>query len=159
MFLQNVTSDDLDQLFKFHQVDLIEMSSIHLELQSLNSNLSYAFIYHFDHARQPIDGWTIFGPQSNSDNRLYRYFLDNEQTANHQSLIFGLRELDSTEMNQFCSCKDLPTFTETVVFTANYQRRLYTSSCLYLNEKDQRWNTGGIFDQSLSNSVIFHPFN
>ncbi|CAF1542206.1 unnamed protein product, partial [Rotaria sordida] len=33
---------------------------------------------------------------------LYKYFINNEQTSGHQSLIFGLRELNSTEIFQFC---------------------------------------------------------
>ena len=167
MFLQNVTRGDTNdtsddcRFFKYHQVQLKEMSSIHLEVHPLNINLSYLFVYHFDPSLQHTDGWTIFSTESNSkdlllllpsfwsvvdhtDDHTYRYFLDNEQTANHQSLIFGLRELNSTEVNTFSSSRDLPTFTEPVFFTSNYELRLYTSSCLYFDEDQQQWKFDGM---------------
>ena len=102
------------------------------------------FVYHFDPSLQQIDGWTIFSPNNNSEDHLYRYFLDNEQTANHQSLIFSLRELNSTETTRFSSNRALPTFTEPIVFTANYELRLYTSSCLYFDEDNQQWKSDGL---------------
>ena len=75
---------------------------------------------------------------------LHRYFLDNEQTVDHPSLIFGLRELNSTEVILFSSRKDLPTFTEPVVFTSDYELRLYTSSCLYFDEDTRQWKSDGM---------------
>ena len=33
---------------------------------------------------------------------IYTYFIDNQQTAGHQSIVFGLRELNSTEIIDFC---------------------------------------------------------
>ena len=143
LFLHNVS--DLLRLFQYHQIQLKELSSIHIEFHPLNINLSYLFVYRFDSfRRQQIDGWTIFSPNSTSEDHLYRYFLDNEQTANHSSLIFGLRELNSTEITRFSSIEDLLTLTEPVVFTSNYELRLYTSSCLYFDEDNQRWKSDGM---------------
>ena len=114
MFLHNVTNL---RSFNYHQTQLKEMSSIHIEFHPLNINLSYLFVYHFDSfRRQQIDGWTIFSPNNTSEDHLYRYFLDNEQTAHHQSLIFGFRELNSTEIARFSSIEDLLTLTEPGVF-------------------------------------------
>ena len=142
MFLYNVT--DLLRVFQYHQIQLREMSSIHIEFHPLNNNLSYLFVHYLDSSLEQIDGWTIFSPNNTSEDHLYRYFLDNEQTANHQSLIFGIRELNSTEITRFSSSEVLPLFTEPVVFTSDYKLRLYTSSCLYFDEDNQQWKSDGM---------------
>jgi hypothetical protein len=143
MFPYNVTH--LCRVFQYHQIQLKEMSSIHIEFHPLNINLSYLFVHHFDSSLEHIDGWKIFSPQNNSEgDHFYRYFLDNEQTANHPSLIFGLRELNSTEITQFSSIDDLPTFTEPVVFTSDYELLVYTSSCIYFDEENQKWKSDGM---------------
>ncbi|CAF4414559.1 unnamed protein product [Rotaria sp. Silwood2] len=71
----------------------------------------------------------------------YAHFIDNQQTSGHQTLIFGLRELNSIEMNNFCSnlsnnktCR-IPI--ESVHFTLDYQMRIFSSDCYYLNEQNQ----------------------
>ena len=147
MFLYNVTdlnSTDL-RLFKYHQIQLKEMSSIHIEFRPLNINLSYLFVHHFGPSLRQIDGWKIFSPNETSEDDLYRYFLDNEQTANHPSLIFGIRELNSTEILRFSSVGDLlTTLTEPAVFTSDYELRLYTSSCLYFDVEYQQWKSDGM---------------
>ena len=147
MFLYNVTDLNLTDLrvFNYHQIQLKEMSSIHIEFHPLKINLSYLFVHHFDPSLRHIDGWKIFSPNNTSEeDHLYRYFLDNEQTDNHQSLIFGVRELNSTELARFSSIEDLLSLTEPVVFTSNYELRLYTSSCLYFDEENQQWKSDGM---------------
>ena len=151
--------------------------SIHLEVRPLNISLSYLLIYQFD--RSPIlntsfslmDGWAIFCPSSKmhspfsslhffltdridlTSESLYTYFIDNEQTLDHQSLIFGLRELNSTEMISSClnaSRQSLPVTNERFSFTCNYELRLYTSGCYYLDENN-RWKFNGMQVGSLTN--------
>jgi hypothetical protein len=117
--MQNVTSH---QGFNFHYVDLNLMSSIHFDIHPLNINLSLLFTYRFNRARilnssEPqIDGWTIFSPSSNTHTslpvmspffslidltnwNLLTYFLGNEQTLTHNSLIFALRQLNDSSLN------------------------------------------------------------
>ena len=160
MSLQNVTSitnDSLDhRLFNLHSIDFTPTSSfaLHLEVHPLSSNLSSLMIYSFD--RSPIlnstfsqiDGWSLFCRPSTSES-LYTYFFSNNQTFGHRSLIFGLRQLNATEMNQFCSITSVgivtpPLTDERFHFTSNYELRLYTSSCFYFDEKTDEWKFDGL---------------
>ena len=134
MSRENVTDY---QGFSFHSVDLTPTSSIHLEMHPLNINLSFTFIYRFDRApvlnasRPEIDGWAIFSPSSNthfsrldlSNESVYTYFLDNDQTSTHHSLVFVLRQLNDSSASS-------PWIDEGVASTADYEIRLYTSSSL-----------------------------
>jgi len=112
----------------------------------LNFNISYLFIYKFDRIPQlnssinQIDGWTIL----NSSN--FNYFLDNEQTRNHHSFVFGLRELNSTES----SLSNLPITNEKYNFTSNYKLQVYSSGCYYLDENNQ-WKDDGLRVGPLTN--------
>jgi hypothetical protein len=155
MILQNVTSTNTtphNQLFQLYYVNLTsDLSiSVHLEIEPLNSNIDYLLIYKFDQIPQlnssinQIDGWTVFYNES-----IYTYFLDNQQTSNHQSLIFGLRELNSTECSN--SSFDTPPITnQRFNFTSNYQLRIYTSGCYYLDSNNQ-WKSDGLRVGSLTN--------
>ena len=67
-----------------------------------------------------------------STESLYTYFLGNDQTLNHRSVIFGLRELNS------CSISD-----ERTDFSSNYELRLFTSACYYLDDQN-RWQSDGL---------------
>ena len=80
---------------------------------------------------------------------IYRHFLDNEQTSSHRSVIFGLREMNSTETDQCCPgnrsffARQPPITDRPFHFTSNYYLRTYRSSCLYLDEKNH-WQTDGL---------------
>ncbi|CAF4437851.1 unnamed protein product, partial [Adineta steineri] len=82
--------------------------SVHIEINPLETNISYLFIYKFDQIPQlntsinQIDGWTLFCSLNLTNESIYTYFIDNQQTFGHQSIIFGLRELNSTETQDFC---------------------------------------------------------
>jgi polycystin 1L2 len=76
-------------------------------------------------------------------------------TEDHQSLIFGLREFNSTELNDVCSNQSInrsvpPISDRTFDFTSNYQLRIYTSGCYYL-DKDNQWKSDGLIVGSLTN--------
>ena len=75
-------------------------------------------------------------------------------TAGHESLIFGLRELNSTELNDFCLNssinQSIPITNQPFNFTANYQLRIYTSGCYYFDENNQ-WNANGLIVGALTN--------
>ena len=81
-----------------------------------------------------------------TDENLYNYFIDNQQTSGHQTLIFGLRELNSTETEDFCSNTSLnnpPIANERFNFTSDYELRIYTSGCYYLDKTNQ-WKSDGL---------------
>ncbi|CAF4453591.1 unnamed protein product, partial [Adineta steineri] len=65
------------------------------------------------------------------------------------------RELNSTEINNFCSNNnntnnDLPVTDEKFNFTSNYQLRIYTSGCYYLDQNNQ-YKSDGVIVGPLTN--------
>jgi hypothetical protein len=77
---------------------------------------------------------------------IYIYFIDNQQTSGHQSVIFGLRELNSTEMNNVCwnsSINKPPITNERVNVTSDYELRSYTSGCYY-RDQNNNWQSDGL---------------
>ncbi|CAF4101680.1 unnamed protein product, partial [Adineta steineri] len=68
--------------------------------------------------------------------------------------IFGIRELNSTEINNYClnnsSINTLPITDESINFTSNYELHIYTSSCYYLDESNN-WKSDGLIVGSLTN--------
>jgi hypothetical protein len=175
MNLQNVTSMNStshNQVFYLNYLNITSTLaiSIHFEMQSFDTNLSYLFIYKFDQAPQLnssinlIDGWTLFCSSSKifffnkfylfiflyldlSDDNLFKYFINNQLTPNHQTLVFGLRELNETEVIQYCSdnssINNLPITDAAFNFTSNYELRVYTSGCYYLDSTNN-WQSDGI---------------
>ncbi|CAF1131898.1 unnamed protein product [Adineta steineri] len=166
MYLQNVTSTNStinNLLFNYHYINITTSLpiSVHFEIHSSNTNLSYLFIYKFDQTPQLnssiniIDGWTMFCPFNLTNDDIYRYFIDNQQTPGHQSLIFGIRELNSIEMNNYCLNNSsintsLPITDEPYDFTSNYELLIYTSGCYYLDENNN-WKSDGLIVGSLTN--------
>ncbi len=78
---------------------------------------------------------------------MYVHFLDNDQTINHQSIVYGIRELNAREMKEYCSNQTLhrnpPIINERFHFTSNYQIRIYRSGCFYLDSNHQ-WQSDGL---------------
>ncbi|CAF1687007.1 unnamed protein product [Adineta ricciae] len=116
------------------------------------NNLSYLLIYKFDQiprlnrSMNEIDGWKLFC----SSLRNSPLFLDNQQTIGHRTFVFGLRELTSSESNESCSNETLPIPIDPVHFTSDYQTRIYTSGCYYLNKQNQ-WKSDGLVVGSKTN--------
>jgi hypothetical protein len=82
-----------------------------------------------------------------SNKNIYKYFIDNRKTTGRQSVVFKLRELNSTEMKQFCPRKlndNPPIFDEPVNFTSNYELRIYSSGCYYLDQYNN-WQSDGLW--------------
>ncbi|UJR16871.1 hypothetical protein I4U23_003769 [Adineta vaga] len=164
MSLQNVTAMNSmphDQLFQLHYRNLTSLKSIsiHFEIVPLNTNISYLFIYKFDGIPQlnssinQIDGWKLFCSFDLINETIYNYFLDNQKTSGHQSIVFGLRELNLTEIDHFCSNVSImnpPIRNERFYFTSNYQLRTYTSGCYYL-DKNNQWTSDGLIVGPLTN--------
>ena len=116
-------------------------------------NLSYLLIYKFDEiprlnrSMNEIDGWKLF---CSSIQKNFSLFLDNQQTIDHQTLIFGLRELTLSESNEFCSNETLLIPINPVHFTSDYQMRIYTSGC-YSLDKENQWKSEGLIVGSKTN--------
>jgi len=165
MNLQNVTSMNSSSyhlIFNYHYINITTSLSIsvHIDIQPSDPTVSYLFIYKFDEkpqlnsSLQIIDGWTLFCSSKLTLNNFYNYFLDNQQTQNHQSLIFALRELSTDEVFNYCSNNSLinsfPVTDESFNFTSDYSLRLYTSGCYYFDENNQ-WTSDGLIVGSLTN--------
>jgi hypothetical protein len=101
-----------------------------------------------------IDGWSLFCPSNLTNESIYTYFINNQLTVGHESLIFGLRELNSSELNDFCSNysmnRSVPISDRSFNFTSNYQIRVYTSGCYYL-DANNNWQSDGLIVGSLTN--------
>ncbi|CAF1473458.1 unnamed protein product [Adineta ricciae] len=166
MTLQNATSMNGTPhhlLFNLHYVDLSQLNgisvSIHMEMKPLNLSLGYLLVYKFDSSpvlnssMSEIDHWSLFCPSNLTINNMYTYFINNQLTNNHKSLIFGLRELNSTEISQYCTTPPVnPPITDAPFdFTSDYELRLYTSGCYYLDSNNQ-WQSDGLIVGSLTNT-------
>lgn len=182
MNLQNVTSSSStphQQLFNLHFVNITSKLpiSIHFEMLSHNTNLAYLLIYKFDGSPQLnssiriIDGWSLLCPSSllsvstqhtslifHLDQSIHTYFLDNQRTMTHQSIVFGLRELNSTNDCFNHSITEPSIFNEPFHFSANYELRVYTSGCYYL-DKDNRWQSDGLIVGSRTNHQFTQCFS
>ncbi|CAF2863540.1 unnamed protein product [Rotaria sp. Silwood2] len=154
------------QLFNHHFIDITQSQwnnnrtvALTFEMHPLNISLAYLLIYRFDNSPQlnssinQIDGWTLFCPSNLTNDSLYTYFLNNQQTSGHQSVIFGLRELNSTEFYSYCmnsSINSPPITNQPFNFTSNYELRSYTACCYYLNSNNI-WQTDGLLVGSQTN--------
>ena len=81
-----------------------------------------------------------------SNDSIYKYYVDNRKTFNHRSVIYGLRELNSTQMINYCfnrSISNPPITDQRSNLTSNYELRIYTSGCYYLDENNQ-WKSDGL---------------
>ena len=167
MIMQNVSSLIVDSLinnrqFNLHFINITQSNSnitisIHFEMHSLDDTLGYMLIYKFDDIPQlnnsinQIDGWSILCPQNRSTDNLLTYFIDNEKTPGHESTIFGVRELNSTEFQMYC----VNTSTNILItdrvfnFSSNYEVRIFTSGCYYL-DSDNNWQSNGVSVSNIS---------
>jgi len=158
------------------QINMNISLSIHFEMHPLNNNLGYMLIYKFDDSPQlnssiqRIDGWTILCPQSKmkkiffvkkksnikyidlTNDNLLIYFIDNNKTVGHESIIFGIRELNSTEFDMYCIniSTDILITDRFFNFSSNYELRIFTSGCYYL-DSNNNWQSNGLLVGSLTN--------
>ena len=133
MVLENITSMVHSQSFNSHHVNITSILSIsvHFQIDPLNNNLSYLLIYQFDQSNPRIDGWTLLCPDKLTNEGIYRYLINNEDTFGHRTVSFGLRELNSTEMNHFCynSSINMPPLWSTIEFILH---RITNFVCMHL---------------------------
>ena len=203
MYFQNATlNNEKKSLFLYYHIkfppkNLNLTFSVHFEMKPVDLGLSYLIIYKFDLTPQftssikLIDGWTIFSPSSKvihfeifTFNRLnisdltsdgmFIHFIDNHQTSNHHSIIYGIRQINSNETFNSNS----PIIDEYWNFSSDYQLRTYLSGCFYL-DANNNWQSDGLTvtslllimwlnylfglgwtnDKSFSNSMFFNTFD
>ncbi|CAF1138200.1 unnamed protein product [Rotaria magnacalcarata] len=154
MKLFNVTSIHIpNQQFYFHLIDIAQSNenltvSLHFEMRPQNRNLNYLFIFKFDGPPQlntiikDIDDWYLFCSSNITDDGIHRYFIDNNRTAKHRSIIVGLRELNNAEL---CSnnTSTPPIFDQSFNFSSDYELRTFTSGCYYL-DSNNNWQSDGL---------------
>jgi hypothetical protein len=88
----------------------------------------------------------LFALDLTKDN-IYTYFIDNRKTSGHKSVVVGLRELNSTELEDICrhmTISDLSIFDQPFNFTVDYELLIYTSGCYYL-DKYNNWQSDGLW--------------
>ncbi len=180
MILQNVTSlnsSPTNQLFNYHYMNITTTLSIsaHIELHPLNISLAYLLIYKFDSLPQlnEYDGWTLFCPFNLSNDSIYTYFIDNQQTAGHQSILFGIHEFNSTDSCVNYSLNS-PSITSKTLnslpvsnsklnslinnrklnFTSDYELRFYASGCHYLDDNNN-WQSDNMLVSKLFSLILF----
>ena len=83
----------------------------------------------------------------------FTYFIDNEKTSGHRSIIFGIRELNSTEYEMYCvnMSTDIPIHDQFLSFSSNYELRIFTSGCYYL-DSNNNWQSHGVL---VSHSYLY----
>ena len=157
MALQNVSSIKADHTnnrqFNLHLVNITQQNpnisvSVHFQLRSLDPNLGYLVIYRFDDipwlnsSINQTDGWSLLCP---SNAGLFTVFIDNQQTSKHQTIIFGVRELNNPELTRHCLNESLtPPITDRPFnFSANYEVGTFTSGCFY-SDSNRQWQSDGL---------------
>lgn len=116
-----------------------------------------------------------------TNENIYTYFIDNRRILNHQSVTYGLRELNSVEIKDYCSntpINNSPIFNEPFNFSSDYELRIYMSGCSYL-DANNRWQSDGLWvslnkilfsdlflrcsgrskNKSISNTMLLHSFD
>ena len=83
-----------------------------------------------------------------TNDRYYRYMINNEIVANNRSVILGVRELEDDEIQQWCVEKTqfhLATlhFESPASLISGYQIRAYLSACYFL-DKQGHWKANGL---------------
>ena len=158
MTLQSVTSTIIadrtnNRQFNLHVINITQPNpnmsvSVHFQLRPLDPLLGYLVIYRFDDIPRlnssinQTDEWSLLCPSSD---RLFTVFIDNQQTSKHQSMIFGVRELNSTEVMRHCLSGSLtaPITDRPFNFSANYELRTFTSGCFY-SDSNHQWQSEGL---------------
>ena len=78
---------------------------------------------------------------------LFAHSIDSEIVSDHQSITFGLRELDSMEIVDLCSTSIVhespPILYRSFLFSSDFYLRTYLSSCYFLHSSNQ-WNSQGL---------------
>ena len=82
-----------------------------------------------------------------TNGELFEYFVDEDELSNHASIVIGVRQLNMTQTDGFCSeseKKDLNSLLQTPFeFSSSFSIRSFLSGCFYLDSKGQ-WKSDGM---------------
>ncbi|CAF0742236.1 unnamed protein product [Didymodactylos carnosus] len=148
--------------------------SVSFEMQPVNLNLGYMLIMKFDgiptlnSTKNMTDGWSILCPTnlilSATDGLIYSYFIDNTRTKDHLLAFFGIRELNNTELQTYCPTNGSaaptgpPINDQAVNFSSNYEVRIYTSGCYYL-DVNSNWQSSGLTVGPQTSHTLTHCYS
>ncbi|CAF4649449.1 unnamed protein product [Rotaria socialis] len=161
MILHNVTKMYAPtQQFHFQTFNITQSNenltvSLHFEMRPRNPSLNYLLILKFD--GQPhlngtienIDDWSLLCSSNMSEDGIHKYFINNNRTAAHQLVHFGLRELNQIEPC-WQNLSTIPVYDAPFNFSSDYELRIYTSACYYL-DSNNNWQSDGILVGSKTN--------
>ena len=78
---------------------------------------------------------------------IYSHYINNQRTASHQWVVYGIRELNLTEYERFCSNNSdknsAPITNLPFHFSYDYELRTYLSGCYYL-DLNNNWQSDGL---------------
>ena len=182
MLFQNSTSINAQRknsAFDFYLYHLTETNpnltfAAHFEIHPSDANVSYLLTYQFDSPLPPTMSphpWTLLSPLSKiyafalvhstrlisidmTEDGTYVHFLNNNQTARHRSVVYGLRQLPSTET---CHPNSSSFLSQPWSFTCDFEIRMYQSGCFYL-DSNHHWQSDGLrvtLDFSITVSLLF----
>ncbi|UJR07022.1 hypothetical protein I4U23_011310 [Adineta vaga] len=159
MFYPNITKlNEKYRQFHYYLYNLTENYSIHFEIYPLSLNISYLLIYQFDtkpNLNSIYQNWILFCPSNLTIDDIYLHFINNSQTLNHHSIIYGIRELTTIDINEYCLNEknfypNSSMINQPRKFLSNYGVRLYKSACLYL-DANNNWKSDGLIVGPLTN--------
>ncbi|CAF0957173.1 unnamed protein product, partial [Didymodactylos carnosus] len=159
----HISSSNNNKQFFIHYINITPTNinltlSISFEMKPVNLNLGYMLIMKFDgipmlnSTKNMTDGWEVLCPTnliSTTDGPIYSYFVNNIQTKNYLSAFFGVRELNNSELETYCPTNGSaiptgpPINDQAANFSSNYELRLYTSGCYYL-DNNLNWQSSGL---------------
>ena len=85
------------------------------------------------------------GDHSMTNESMYEYFIDNEQTVGHSSMAIGLREVKNDVYCSNVSLRNkLPVTDDVYSFRSDYEMRVYSSGCYYMDEESGEWKGHGL---------------
>lgn len=166
MFRRTVSDQSTDRLFflDLNQYMINEnlTISIHFEIRPVDINLAYLFRHQFGKKswKKNASDWIRFCPSGKScfhskfffyfvylelnNEKIYKHFLDNRQTAGHKSIRFQFVELNSTESDFYCQQNQTILQPQTRNFTSDFYLRIYSSGCYYL-DRYNNWQSDGLW--------------
>ena len=113
----------------FHSLNLTTDLPISIHFE-IKANFSYRFVYKFDKQ-------SSFTNSIEVDQNYFSFMIDNQQTVGHRLLIFGLEEEEENE---------------------EYEYRVYSSGCYYLNKQNE-WKSDGLLVGEKTNLSQTHCYS
>jgi hypothetical protein len=162
-------------LFNLHAIELPSSTlnhtfALHFELQPVNHTAGFLLVYRFDQSPQLdssirlLDGWSCLCPSATalSTDQQHTYLINNIHSQ-HRSIIVGIRQLNETEIEQYCSNMHItsmpPISDQPFNFTDDYAVRSFLSACYYFDLNNRSWHSHGLIVRLHIDCVLIlhHP--